>query len=108
MSWSSTTGKRECGRRSCRRSRYKPIWWFALDAKTGWAIRKNSPKLAAEIDDFYRNWAIKQGVVAYRMNQYMKRIKELKDPTTSADWKRFQETIAIFEKVRAASTASIR
>jgi membrane-bound lytic murein transglycosylase MltF len=68
------------------------------DAKTGWAIRKNSPKLAAEIDDFYRNWAIKQGVVAYRMNQYMKRIKELKDPTTSADWKRFQETIAIFEK----------
>jgi membrane-bound lytic murein transglycosylase MltF len=68
------------------------------DAKTGWAIRKDSPKLAAEIDDFYRNWAIKQGVVAYRMNQYMKRIKELKDPTTSADWKRFQETIAIFEK----------
>ena len=40
-------------------------------AKTGWAIRKHSPKLAAEIDDFYRNWAIKQGVVAYRMNQYM-------------------------------------
>jgi membrane-bound lytic murein transglycosylase MltF len=68
------------------------------DAKTGWAIRKDSPKLAAEIDDFYRNWAIKQGVVAYRMNQYMKHIKELKDPTTSADWKRFQETIAIFEK----------
>ena len=68
------------------------------DAKTGWAIRKDSPKLAAEIDDFYRNWAIKQGVVAYRMNQYMKRIKELKDPTMSADWKRFQETIAIFEK----------
>jgi membrane-bound lytic murein transglycosylase MltF len=68
------------------------------DAKTGWAIRKDSPKLAAEIDDFYRNWALKQGVVAYRMNQYMKRIKELKDPTMSADWKRFQETIAIFEK----------
>jgi len=68
------------------------------DAKTGWAIRRDSPKLAAEIDDFYRNWAIKQGVVAYRMNQYMKRIKELKDPTMSADWKRFQETIAIFEK----------
>ncbi len=68
------------------------------DAKTGWAIRKNSPKLAAEIDDFYTNWALKQGVVAYRMSQYMKRIKELKDPTTSADWKRFQETIAIFEK----------
>jgi len=68
------------------------------DAKTGWAIRKDSPKLAAEIDDFYRNWAVKQGVVAYRMNQYMKHVKELKDPTMSADWHRFQETIAIFEK----------
>ncbi len=67
-------------------------------ATTGWAIRKGSPGLAAEIDDFYRNWAVKQGVIAYRMGQYMKRIKELKDPTTSADWKRFQETIAIFEK----------
>jgi membrane-bound lytic murein transglycosylase MltF len=67
-------------------------------ATTGWAIRKGSPGLAAEIDDFYRNWALKQGVVAYRMGQYMKRIKELKDPTTSADWKRFQETIVIFEK----------
>ena len=68
------------------------------DARTGWAIRKDSPKLAAEIDDFYRTWALKQGVVAYRMSQYMKRIKELKDPTMSADWRRFQETIAIFEK----------
>jgi len=68
------------------------------DAKTGWAIRKESPKLAAEIDDFYRNWAIKQGVVAYRMNQYMKRIKELKDPTVSADWERFQQTLKLFER----------
>jgi membrane-bound lytic murein transglycosylase MltF len=68
------------------------------DAKTGWAIRKDSPKLAAEIDDFYRNWAIKQGVVAYRMNQYMKRVKELKDPTVSADWERFQQTLKLFEK----------
>jgi len=68
------------------------------DAQTGWAIRKESPKLAAQLDDFYRNWAIKQGVVAYRMNQYMKRIKELKDPTVSADWERFQQTLKLFER----------
>ena len=68
------------------------------DAKTGWAIRKDSPKLAAEIDDFFRNWAIKQGVAAYRMNSYMKRVKELKDPTTSAEYNRFQQTLALFEK----------
>lgn len=68
------------------------------NAKTGWAIRKNSPKLQAEIDDFFRNWAIKQGVADYRMNTYMKRVKELKDPTASAEYKRFQEMLTLFEK----------
>src|SRR5262249_36981054 len=50
------------------------------DAKTGWAIRKDSPKLAAEIEDFFKNWAMKQGVADYRMNVYMRKVKELKDP----------------------------
>ena len=68
------------------------------DARTGWAIRKDSPRLAAEIDDFFRNWAIKQGVADYRMNVYMKRVKELKDPTARAEYQRFQETLALFEK----------
>jgi len=67
-------------------------------AKTGWAIRKDSPKLKAEIADFFQNWALKNGVADYRMASYMKRVKELKDPTGSAEWKRFKETLAIFEK----------
>jgi membrane-bound lytic murein transglycosylase MltF len=66
-------------------------------ARTGWAIRKGSPKLAAEITDFYVNWAKKQGVIAYRLTQSMKRVKELKDPTGNEEWKRFQETLALFE-----------
>ena len=68
------------------------------DAKTGWAIRKDSPKLAAEIDDFFRNWAMKQGVADYRMRSYMSKVKELKDPTASAEYKRFTNTLAIFKK----------
>ena len=67
-------------------------------ARTGWAIRKDSPKLKAEIDDFFRNWAMKQGVADYRMSSYMKKVKELKDPTASTEYKRFQETLALFEK----------
>ena len=62
------------------------------------AIRKDSPKLTAEIDDSFRNWAMKQGVADYRMNAYMKKVKELKDPTASAEYKRFMETLALFEK----------
>jgi membrane-bound lytic murein transglycosylase MltF len=38
--------------------------------RTGWAIRKGSPRLAAEIEEFYRNFLKKQGVVAYRFKQY--------------------------------------
>ncbi|HZD33064.1 MAG TPA: transporter substrate-binding domain-containing protein, partial [Candidatus Angelobacter sp.] len=64
------------------------------DASTGWAIRKNSPKLAAEIDDFFKNWVAKQGVAEYRMSVYMKKVKQLKDPTATAEYKRFQETLA--------------
>jgi membrane-bound lytic murein transglycosylase MltF len=68
------------------------------NAETGWAIRKGSPKLRAEIDDFFRNWAMKQGVADYRMNTYMKRVKKLKDPTPGADYQRFREILALFEK----------
>ncbi|HEY6930461.1 MAG TPA: transglycosylase SLT domain-containing protein [Thermoanaerobaculia bacterium] len=68
------------------------------DAKTGWAIRKDSPKLSREIEDFFKNWAMKQGVADYRMSVYMKKVKELKDPTASAEYKRFQQTLALFEK----------
>ena len=71
------------------------------DAKTGWAIRKDSPRLHAEIDDFFRNWAMKQGVADYRMSIYMKKVKELKDPTRSEEYKRFRQTLALFEKYGA-------
>jgi membrane-bound lytic murein transglycosylase MltF len=68
------------------------------NGRIGWAIRKESPKLAAEIEDFIQNWAAKQGVIEYRLAQYMKRVKELKDPTGTGEWKRFKDTLALFEK----------
>ncbi|HSC62453.1 MAG TPA: transglycosylase SLT domain-containing protein [Caldimonas sp.] len=67
-------------------------------AKTGWAIRKSSPRLAAEIADFFQTWALRTGVIEHRLGTYAKRARELKDPTRSAEWRRFQDTVAIFEK----------
>jgi membrane-bound lytic murein transglycosylase MltF len=64
----------------------------------GWAIRKNSPELAAVLNEFYVTWVKKQGVIPYRQQQYMKTIKALNDPGASSDFKRFQETIALFRK----------
>ena len=66
--------------------------------KKGWAIRKNSPKLAAVLNEVYASWAKKQGVLPYRQQQYMKNIKNLNNPAADADYKRFQEVVAMFEK----------
>jgi len=66
--------------------------------KIGWAIRKGSPKLEAEVLDFYKNYIKKQGIVAYRLKQSMSRVKQIKDPSGTSEWKRFEETLALFEK----------
>jgi len=47
------------------------------------------------------NWAKKQGVIAYRLERSMKRVKELKDPSGTSEWKRFGETLALFHRYGA-------
>jgi len=66
--------------------------------RLGWAMRKNSPQLRAAFESFYVNFAKKQGVIEYRLAMYNKRVKQLQDPTGREDWKRFEETAALFEK----------
>jgi membrane-bound lytic murein transglycosylase MltF len=68
------------------------------DGRIGWAIRKGSPQLEVEIQDFYKNYIKKHGVRESRLAQYHKRIKQIKDPTGTAEWKRFEQTLALFEK----------
>jgi membrane-bound lytic murein transglycosylase MltF len=62
----------------------------------GWAIHKERPKLAEAIHDFDLN-AKKQGTYAYRLKQSMQRVK-LDDPTKTGDWKRFEQTLALFNR----------
>jgi membrane-bound lytic murein transglycosylase MltF len=69
--------------------------------KKGWAIRKASPGLRAVLEEFYAAQAGKTGAIPHRQLQYMKSIKALNDPTGSADAKRFEQTIALFEKYGA-------
>ena len=66
--------------------------------RIGWAIHKERPKLAAAIGDFDRNVARKQGTYDYRLKQSMRRVRELQDPTKTSDWKRFEQTIALFRR----------
>lgn len=66
--------------------------------KKGWAIRKDSPQLAAELGEFYATWVKKQGVIPYRQAQYMKTIKALHSATGTEDQKRFEALISYFRK----------
>jgi len=64
----------------------------------GWAIRKESPKLQAILNEAYANVFRNQNLLQARKTQYLRRAKQLKDPTGSADWKRFEKILALFQK----------
>jgi membrane-bound lytic murein transglycosylase MltF len=66
--------------------------------QVGWAIRKESPQLVAALEDFHVNGIQKTGVAAYRLKKYNARIKQIHDPTLTSDWKRFEQTLALFTK----------
>jgi membrane-bound lytic murein transglycosylase MltF len=64
----------------------------------GVAVRKGSGELAGEIADFYVSFLKKQGGIASRQAQYAKRIKQIKENTGGEDYKRFEQTVQLFEK----------
>ena len=67
-------------------------------ASLGWAIRKESPKLQEALNRFYAEFMKKQNLIAARIAQYNKKIKQLHNPTTSQEYKRFQDMVALFKK----------
>jgi membrane-bound lytic murein transglycosylase MltF len=64
----------------------------------GWAIRKDSPQLAAALQDFFTNVAPLRASYSYRLTQAMRRVKQMKNPTQSADWLRFESVLALFRR----------
>lgn len=67
----------------------------------GWAFRKNSPKLAAAVADAYEVMVRKQGGIAARQAAYHRRVKQITNNTGTAEWKRFEQTVKLFEKYGA-------
>jgi membrane-bound lytic murein transglycosylase MltF len=63
----------------------------------GWGIRKDSPKLDAELNDFYVNFMKKHGTVNWRKQKYYKKIKQITNAAGSAEDKRFRETLEFFK-----------
>ena len=61
-------------------------------------IRKDSPRLREILGETYINAVKKVNPTAARLAQYYKRIKQLQDPTSSEEYKRFESTLALFRK----------
>ena len=67
-------------------------------AVSGWAVRKSNPKLKTVILDAYINAVQKTPRnLSNRLRSYSGRIRQLQDPTRSTEYKRFQNTIALFK-----------
>ena len=68
--------------------------------QVGWAVRKNSPRLLAEIGEYYTKQK-KAGTFNYRFAMYQKNVKKLANPTARASWQKFEQTLNSFEKYGA-------
>jgi membrane-bound lytic murein transglycosylase MltF len=66
-------------------------------SQIGWAIRRDSPKLEAEILGFM-NAEAKKGIIAWHIGQAMRRVRRLKNPNDTAGRKKFEQVYALFEK----------
>ena len=76
----------------------RPDLAVASGGTVGWAFRPASPKLAAEVNHFIR---VYPGAAAKRFEEYPRYLKELGNATAEADWKRFEQTVALFRKYGA-------
>jgi membrane-bound lytic murein transglycosylase MltF len=61
----------------------------------GWAIRKQSPKLQAEIEGFYKT-ASKQGLIEARLANYQARLKEFASSATGSASSRLDRAVTLF------------
>jgi membrane-bound lytic murein transglycosylase MltF len=67
--------------------------------RIGWAIRKDSPKLAAELNEFYTQLAKQLGTMGTRLDrEFMPKIKAFRNSANAEDQKRFTGLIAYFRK----------
>jgi membrane-bound lytic murein transglycosylase MltF len=66
--------------------------------RIGWAIRKKSPLLVAEIRQFFDQWLVKRGTEQYRLLSETKDLRKLAGVSETAELKRFEDTVALFRK----------
>jgi membrane-bound lytic murein transglycosylase MltF len=67
-------------------------------AQTGWAMRKNTPKLKALVNEFIAEQLKGTRTHAVSLAKYEKRFRTVRNSTAAAEWKKFEETIELFKR----------
>ena len=67
-------------------------------AQVGWAFRKGSPKLQAEVDEFITNIVGKYGLVASDLKSFSEKVRKAQNARHGKDWERFQRLVELFRK----------
>ena len=68
------------------------------EGQIGWAIRKGSPQLSAELAEFFKVTSRKWGGFDSRIITFERRIKRIVNSTSGPNWRQFQATVNLFEK----------
>lgn len=64
----------------------------------GWAFRKQSPGLQAELQDFYLNDVKKHRLIEQSIVAFNKGVRQISNNTADNEWRRFADMLKVFEK----------
>ena len=65
---------------------------------SGWAIRKNSPQLHTEVDEFFAKFLEKQHLLEAKTIHFNRQIKQIFNNTGNQEWHRFEVMQQLFAK----------
>jgi membrane-bound lytic murein transglycosylase MltF len=71
------------------------------DGDLAWAVRKNSPKLVAELNPIIKAHGVGTVFGNVLLSKYLKNVKLVKNATSPAELKKFQDLVAMFRKYGA-------
>ncbi|WP_255988676.1 lytic transglycosylase F [Chitinolyticbacter albus] len=66
--------------------------------KIAWAIRQGSPKLKADLDNFIATRKVGTAFGNTLVNRYLKNVQYVKDATSDAERKKFEQMVQLFRK----------
>lgn len=76
----------------------RPELALRTGAKIGWAVRKDTPKLKALLNEFITEHLKGTQMAAVHLTTYQRRFKALHNATIAHEWKKFEDTIAFFAR----------